>query len=182
MTDTARYTIHEIAEASGINVKTLNSRAKVFRDQGVFPKTQKRYTAFYTYEQALMLVKKPRRVTQAPRPACINELKRRMQNDGYPINKNSARKEDELREFLRHILDGEKLKTPRISVSYRTTPAVEIDDEDALIRWASTDERYEDCLRYKAPEISKTEVKRLIQEGVAVPGAALVERVSTQIR
>ena len=57
-----------------------------------------------------------------------------------------------------------------------------MDNEDALIRWASTDDRYEDCLRYKAPEISKTEVKRLIQEGVHVPGAQLVERVSTVIK
>ena len=94
----------------------------------------------------------------------------------------ASRKETSLKEYLAAILGGEKLKTPLVSVSYRASQAVEVDDEDALIRWASTDERYEDCLRYKAPEVSKTEVKRLIQEGVRVPGAQLVERVSVQIK
>lgn len=94
----------------------------------------------------------------------------------------SERKEKTLREFLARVLDGEKLKTARITVSYRTTPAVEIDDEDRLRRWAMTDDRYEDVLRYKEPEISKNEVRRLIQEGVKVPGAQLVERVSTTIK
>ena len=94
----------------------------------------------------------------------------------------AERKEKSLREFLAVILGGEKLKTAKISIGYRTTPAVEIEDDDAVIKWAQRDDRYEDVLRYKAPEISRTEVKRLISEGVEVPGARIVNRTSTVIR
>lgn len=94
----------------------------------------------------------------------------------------AERKEKSLRDFLQMILGGEKLKTTRVSVSYRRTEAVEVTDEDVLRKWAMTDDRYEDCLRYKEPEISKSEVKRLIVEGVDVPGAQLVARMSTMIK
>lgn len=94
----------------------------------------------------------------------------------------AERKEKQLRDFLPVILKGEKLKTPTISVSYRASSAVEIEDEDALITWAQRAPEGEDCLRYKRPEVNKSEVKQLLQEGVLVPGASLVDRVSTVIR
>lgn len=94
----------------------------------------------------------------------------------------AERKEKSLKEFLGIVLGGEKLKTARISVSYRSTPAVEIDDEDSVRQWAMTEPRGEDILKYKEPEISKTEVKRLIAEGVNVPGARMVCRQSTVIK
>lgn len=95
----------------------------------------------------------------------------------------AERKEKSLREFLTVVLGGEKLKTPRVTVSYRASQAVEVTDEDRLRHWAQTDPIGEDVLRYKEPEISKSEIKRLIiQEGKAVPGAELVDRVSTVIK
>jgi len=96
--------------------------------------------------------------------------------------RSAERRETSLREYLQQILNGEKLKTPRVSVSYRTTEAVEISDEESVRRFAQSDDRFEDILRYKEPEISKTEVRRLIQSGTQVPGAALVGRVSTIIK
>lgn len=94
----------------------------------------------------------------------------------------AARKEQRLREFLPVILHGQKLKTPTVTVSYRATTAVEIEDEDALIQWAQRVPEGEDCLRYKRPEVNKSEVKQLILEGTQVPGASLVDRVSTVIK
>lgn len=94
----------------------------------------------------------------------------------------AERKEKRLREYLAAVLGGEKLKTPLVSVSYRSSQAVEVTDEDGLRRWAMTNPIGEEVLRYKEPEISKTEVKRLIQEGKTVPGAELVDRVSTVIK
>lgn len=96
--------------------------------------------------------------------------------------RSAERRETSLREYLQQILNGEKLKTPRVSVSYRTTEAVEISDEESVRRFAQSDDRFEDILRYKEPEISKTEVRRLIQSGTQIPGAALVGRVSTIIK
>lgn len=96
--------------------------------------------------------------------------------------KAAERKQERLLLFLQTVLRGEKLKTSLISVSYRRSEAVEISDEEAVRAFAQKDERYEDILRYKEPEISKSEIKRLISEGVAVPGAAIASRISTVIK
>lgn len=96
--------------------------------------------------------------------------------------KAAERKQERLLLFLQTVLRGEKLKTSLISVSYRRTEAVEISDEEAVRAFAQKDERYEDILRYKEPEISKSEIKRLISEGVAVPGAEIASRISTVIK
>jgi hypothetical protein len=75
------------------------------------------------------------------------------------------------------MLNGEKFKTARLSVSYRTSKAVEVDNE--FLKWAmSNGEQY---LRYKEPEVDKTAVKEALEKG-EVPHAALVERVSVTIK
>ena len=103
--------------------------------------------------------------------------------DRLTTRKRSAeRKEAQLRDFLQVITQGEKVKTARITVSFRQTEAVEIFDENAVREIAQRDPRFEDVLRYREPEISKTEIKRLIQEGLEIPGAALVGRLSTIIK
>ena len=81
------FTIKEIAEASGLPVKTLSTRAKQFRDKGVFPKGRGRETIFYTYDQVRMIIAKPKRKTQYIRPSRVTLLKTQLQNDGYKINK-----------------------------------------------------------------------------------------------
>ena len=93
----------------------------------------------------------------------------------------AERKEKNLKEFLGVILAGEKLKTPVVSVSYRASEAVEITDENAVRGFAELN-GYDDLLKFRPPEISKTEVKRLIQEGVEIPGAEITSRVSTIIK
>jgi hypothetical protein len=93
----------------------------------------------------------------------------------------AKRKEERLKEFITAILGGEKLKTPTCSVSYRSSSAVEISDENAVRGFAELN-GYDDILKFREPEISKTELKRLISEGVEVPGAAIVSRVSTIIK
>lgn len=94
----------------------------------------------------------------------------------------AERKEKRLKEYLKTVLEGEVLKTPTVSVSYRTTQAVEINDVEQVVNWAEKDERYESVLTYKEPEISKTELKKLLNEGVEVPGAAIVMNTSTIIK
>lgn len=86
-----------------------------------------------------------------------------------------------LREYLQTVLGGEKLKTPMVSVSYRTSRAVEVEDQDAVLQWAMRED-HEDVIRYKQPEISKTEIKSLIDSGIEVPGARMVTNTSTIIR
>ena len=92
----------------------------------------------------------------------------------------AERKEKSLKDYLGFILAGEKLKTPRVTVSYRASEAVEITDEEAVMKFAESG--HDEILRYKAPEISKTEIKKLIQDGVEIPGAVLESHVSTVIK
>jgi hypothetical protein len=93
----------------------------------------------------------------------------------------AERKEKSLKDFLGVILAGEKLKTPRVTVSYRASEAVEIMDEDAVRHFGEVS-GHDEILKYKPPEISKTEIKKLIQDGVEVPGAVIESRVSTVIK
>ena len=92
----------------------------------------------------------------------------------------AERKEKSLKDYLGFILAGEKLKTPRVTVSYRASEAVEITGEEAVMKFAESG--HDEILRYKAPEISKTEIKKLIQDGVEIPGAVLESHVSTVIK
>ena len=79
---------------------------------------------------------------------------------------------ERLKDYIRVILDGEKFKTPRCSVSYRASESVEIEDSAALLKWAESN-HFDDCIRYKTPEISKTAVKERLKSGQAVPGARI---------
>ena len=91
--------------------------------------------------------------------------------------KTAENKAERLTNYLQMMLEGEKFKTPRLSVSYRTSKAVEVDNE--FLSWAMANgEQY---LRYKEPEVDKTAVKEALEKG-EVPHAALVERVSVTIK
>ncbi len=91
-------------------------------------------------------------------------------------------KEKRLKEFLPAILGGAKFKTKTVSVSYRTTQAVEITDETALRDWAEIDPQGESILKYRGPEISKAALKELLTGGAEIPGAAMQTHTSTIIK
>ena len=75
------------------------------------------------------------------------------------------------------LLDGEKFQTPRCTVSYRRSTAVQLDEQEELVRGLECN-GYDHCVSYKAPEVSKSEVGKLIKSGIPVPYASLVERQS----
>ena len=89
--------------------------------------------------------------------------------------KTIERSRDSLKAFLMKSLDGEKLETPKVAISYRTSKAVEIDDD---LFWATADFRF---LRQKT-EINREEIKRALVAGENIPGASLVERVNLNIK
>lgn len=82
---------------------------------------------------------------------------------------------ERLTRFLQDALAGEKLKTSRVAVSYRSSKAVEIRDE---IFWQNPDERF---LRMK-PEVNRTAIKEALEAGETIPGAEIVTRQSMQIK
>lgn len=86
-----------------------------------------------------------------------------------------------LKSYLAEVLDGEKFQTAKCSVSFRSSSGVEISDEATLLRWLEIN-RMENCIKYKAPEISKTEVGKLLKAGQEVPGAVMAVRQNISIK
>ncbi len=80
-----KYYLSEIAQATGIDIKTLQARrAKLVKEnrlQGV-----KGRNSEYTYEEALLLLRKPTKPGE-PRAAVVDALRRKLQTDGYSIKK-----------------------------------------------------------------------------------------------
>lgn len=82
-------------------------------------------------------------------------------------------KMESLKKWLAYALNGEKFKTVRASVTFRTSEKVEIADIFKL------DENY---LRYKEPEADKDAIKKAIKAGQQVAGATLVQSTSVIIK
>ena len=81
--------------------------------------------------------------------------------------KQAENKADWLKRYVAQALEGEKFKTPRVAISYRTSEAVEILDEDLI------------------PEeflMIKKAIKDELKVGGEVEGAVLVKRTSLQIK
>ena len=81
-------------------------------------------------------------------------------------------KADLLREWLTKALDGEKLETPKVRVSYRKSTAVEVDDRLPK-KWCSKKIVY-------IPD--KVAIKTAISNGKKITGAKIVERQNIQIK
>ena len=78
------------------------------------------------------------------------------------------------KEFLKYISEGRKIKTDRVTVSYRTSKAVKITNEEII------------PIKYKtvktAVSVSKEDIKKDLQAGKTVEGAELETRVSTLVK
>lgn len=74
----------------------------------------------------------------------------------------SLEKADErMTAFIKEILAGEKFATPRVSVSYRKTSAIEVEPE--FIGWAMQ-HGADSLLRFKEPEVDKTALKEWLKD------------------
>ncbi len=87
-----------------------------------------------------------------------------------------------LKEYIQIILGGEKLRTPLVSVSFRSNESVNITDAEAVINWVQHYNKDDGVLKYLPPEISKTGIKQLIKEGSTIPGVSLENTTSTIIK
>ncbi len=85
----------------------------------------------------------------------------------------TERKAESLAEYLQYCLDGDKLRTPKVAVSYRKSQRVECDDIGAV------PEKY---LRFKAPELDKTAIKEALKHGETDTGCRLEEYTSMSIK
>ena len=87
--------------------------------------------------------------------------------------KYAENKAERLKAFLASVLDGQKFKTDRVTVSYRASATVEIDDMSTIpVEFTVAQE----------PKIDKAAIKDALKAGVAVPGAHLEEKSNIQIK
>lgn len=85
-------------------------------------------------------------------------------------NENKAKN---LKEYLSKFLNGQKFKTPKVSISYRKSESVEVTDISKLD---------DDYLKFAEPTVDKTKVKKALKAGTVLQGVSLVENQNIQIR
>lgn len=83
--------------------------------------------------------------------------------------------------WLEKVLCGQKFETAKCSVSFRKTTKVEVEDTAAAIQWAEI-AGYKDCVSYKAPDVNKNGLAKLLKEGIEIPGVSLVEGMSMGVK
>lgn len=86
------------------------------------------------------------------------------------VNENKAKN---LKEYLSKFLNGQKFKTPKVSISYRKSESVEVTDLSKL---------GDDYLKFAEPTVDKTKVKKALKAGTVLQGVSLVENQNIQIR
>ena len=84
------------------------------------------------------------------------------------------KKAESLKHYLEWALQGEKLSTPRIAMTFRRSESVSIPDEALL------DDRFMNITMVKKPD--KKLIKDTLKAGREVPGAELVTKQNLQIK
>lgn len=93
----------------------------------------------------------------------------------------SENRAERLKDFLDRMCGGSAFKTARVAVSYRSSAAIEIEDEAAFVKAMEASGKTE-YLTYKAPTANKTAIKDAIKQGAEIEGAALVQRQNISIK
>lgn len=88
---------------------------------------------------------------------------------------------ERMKEYITMATGGQKFETAKASISFRSSTYVAISDETELLNWLESHDK-ENCIKYKAPEISVSEVGKLLKAGEEVPYAALATRQNVQVK
>lgn len=87
-----------------------------------------------------------------------------------------------LKNYFSHSAPGETIKDPSVTVSWRKSESVEVEDSDALCKWLEQNGK-SDLLTVKhsvAP--NKTAIKAELKNGADIPGAVLAVKQNLQVR
>jgi predicted nucleic acid-binding Zn-ribbon protein len=99
----------------------------------------------------------------------------------YARRKEAENMQDKLKDYLAQMQAGEKFNTPRVSISFRSSEAVEIADEKAFVK-AMMESGFDSYLTYKEPTINRTAIKNALKGGVAIEGAVIKKKQNIQIK
>lgn len=87
--------------------------------------------------------------------------------------KTAENRAESLKKYLSDCLAGEKFKTTKVNISFRSSESLAI-EEGAEIP--------EEFLRFKEPEVNKTDLKKAIAEGLVINGVSIVKNQNIQIK
>lgn len=98
--------------------------------------------------------------------ARLTEAKRLMKN-----------KVERMKKYIAdNMTKGEKLTTPKCSLSWRKSEVLELADDIDLTTLPA------EALKVKELEVDKTVLKKMVKEGAVISGVSLVERNNLQIK
>lgn len=80
------------------------------------------------------------------------------------------------KEYLAHRLNGRKIETPRLLISWRKSSVVQIDNNLDVYKLP------DDCLRYALPTPDKAKLKQAIEAGAVFDGVSIVENMNMSIK
>jgi len=96
--------------------------------------------------------------------------------------KKAKDKAESLEKWLAEALQGEKLNTAKVAISYRKSQKLEVYSEDSAVAWCMGNNHF-DLLTCPAPSVSRENMKKWMREsGETVPGAVLVDKNNLQIK
>ena len=90
------------------------------------------------------------------------------------------RKADRIMEILKRECGGENTDCGVATVRYRNTEKLDVSDSIATVEWLEKN-GYDTFIRYKEPEVSKADVKKLIKSGAEIPGSVIIKEQSCSL-
>lgn len=87
--------------------------------------------------------------------------------------KTAENKMESLKRYISGYLEGTSFESAKVKVSFRKSESLEI-LEGAVIP--------DEYLKFKEPEVNKTDLKEAIKEGLQLPGVSIVENQNIQIK
>ena len=87
--------------------------------------------------------------------------------------KSAENKMESLKRYMTGYLDGTPFESAKVKVSFRKSESIEI-EEGTIIP--------DEYLRFKEPEVNKTDLKNALKSGIHIQGVQLVENQNIQIK
>lgn len=104
------------------------------------------------------------------------------EKDAFAEREKTAKNQlESLKNWLTEALNGEKMTTSKVVVSFRKSEAVEVLDEDEFLKYTGMYDRL-DLLTFKDPTPNKTAIKTAIKDGQKIPGCTVILKNNIQIK
>lgn len=87
--------------------------------------------------------------------------------------KAAENKMESLKKYISGYLCGTKFESAKVKVSFRKSESLEV-SEGAIIP--------EEFLKFKEPEVNKTDLKKAVKAGLQIDGVSIVQNLNVQIK